>query len=71
MKPRYSVEFECPNSLELLLELLRYAQVLDISDDGRLTMHCPTGIGRPGNWAASNAERIQSFNLVANSHKKG
>lgn len=71
MKPQYSVQFEKPPTIEMLLEILRYADVLSINDEKKITVHCPAGIANPGHWAARNAERIRTFNLEANSHKKG
>lgn len=69
MKYHYSVQFSRPNSVEMLLEQLRYAQVLSYDED-TVTVHCPAGIGRPTEWCDSNIRRMATFGLKAISHRK-
>lgn len=58
-----AVQFTPPDNVETLIEFLRYAQIISITDDEDIVIHCPRGIGRPDNWAHANAERIASFNI--------
>ena len=66
MKYQHSIEFEPPESIDALIEYLRYAQVLSVNPDtNTIRVYCPAGIGSPENWVNSNIERLASFRVNA------
>lgn len=53
----------------LLLELLRYAQIV-IVEDAYIRIPCPHGVGRPTVWQEQNIANMASFGVKAEARRR-
>lgn len=57
----YHVQMDKPKTVEQLLEILRYMDVLTIDRDEQVIVHQPRQIKFGEEWAHRNADRAKTF----------
>lgn len=74
MRYRYYIDILIPeekrtSEVMLLLELLRYAQVVSVEPE-YIRISCPHGIGRPTIWQEQNIANMASFGVKAEARRR-
>jgi hypothetical protein len=73
MRYRYYIDILIPeeersSDVLLILDLLRYAQIVQV-EDKFIRIPCPHGIGRPLVWQEQNIANMASFGIKAEARR--